>query len=196
MFGDYRGTKSFYREPLRKYFKNKKLSFSVNQNTTAETGKPTMRNDIPQEYFVDLNQADWYAYNENYGSSEEKFLVKYFHNNLEDLKEKFKDIYLLRNERFFKIFRFSDGKATEPDFVLYMSDKFSDKEIVYQLFIEPKGDHLLMQDEWKEQFLMEIETENIIELYQNQEYRLIGMPFYNKVNREGIFETKLNEIAE
>ncbi|MDC3299454.1 type III restriction endonuclease, partial [Flavobacteriaceae bacterium] len=196
MFGDYRGTKSFYREPLRKYFKNKKLSFSVNQNSTAETGKPTMRNDIPQEYFVDLNKADWYAYNENYGSSEEKFLVKYFHNNLENLKEKFKDIYLLRNERFFKLFRFSDGKATEPDFVLYMSDKFSDKEIVYQLFIEPKGDHLLMQDEWKEQFLMEIETENIIELYQNQEYRLIGMPFYNKVNREEIFETKLNEIAE
>ena len=38
-------------------------------------------------------------------------------------------------------------KATEPDFVLYMSDKFSDKEIVYQLFIEPKGDHLLIQDE-------------------------------------------------
>ena len=66
-FGDYRGTKSFYREPLRKYFKNKKLSFSVNTNTTAETGKPTMRNDIPQEYFVDLNKADWYAYNENYG---------------------------------------------------------------------------------------------------------------------------------
>ena len=196
MFGDYRGTKSFYREPLRKYFKNKKLSFSVNQNTTAETGKPTMRNDIPQEYFVDLNQADWYAYNENYGSSEEKFLVKYIQNNLENLREKFKDIYLLRNERFFKLFRFSDGKATEPDFVLFMCDKFSDKEIVYQLFIEPKGDHLLMQYEWKEQFLMEIETENIIELYQNQEYRLIGMPFYNKVNREDIFNQKLNSIVD
>ncbi|MEN8912938.1 MAG: DEAD/DEAH box helicase family protein [Polaribacter sp.] len=196
MFGDYRGTKTFYREPLRKYFKNKKLSFSVNQNSTAETGKPTMRNDISQEYFVDLNHADWYAYNENYGSSEEKFLVKYFHNNLENLRKKFKDIYLLRNERFFKLFRFSDGKATEPDFVLYMSDKFSDKEIVYQLFIEPKGDHLLMQDEWKEQFLMEIEIENIIELYQNQEYRLIGMPFYNKLNKEEKFETKLNQIAK
>ena len=196
MFGDYRGTKSFYREPIRKYFKNKKLSFSVNTNTTAETGKPTMRNDIDQKYFVDLNQADWYVYNENYGSSEEKFLVKYFHNNLDGLKEKFKDIYLLRNERFFKLFRFSDGKATEPDFVLFMNDKFSDKEVVYQLFIEPKGDHLLMQDEWKEQFLMEIETENVIELYQNQEYRLIGMPFYNKVHREDIFEEKLNTINE
>ena len=52
------------------------------------------------------------------------------------------------------------------------------------------------QDEWKEQFLMEIETENIIELYQNQEYRLIGMPFYNKANREAIFNQKLNSIVD
>lgn len=193
-FGDYRGTKSFYREPLRKYFKNKKLSFSVNTNTTAETGKPTMRNDIPQEYFVDLNKADWYAYNENYGTSEEKFLVKYFHDNIDNLKEKFKDIYLLRNERFFKLYRFSDAKATEPDFVLYMTDKNSDEEVVYQLFIEPKGNQLLYQDEWKEQFLQEIEKEAVIELYESQQYKLIGMPFYNKANREDIFIQKLNSL--
>ena len=193
-FGDFRGTKAFYREPLRKYFKDKKLSFSVNTNATAETGKPTMRNDIPQEYFVNLNNADWYVYNENYGSSEEKFLVKYFHNNIDELRDKFKDIYLLRNERFFKIYRFSDAKATEPDFVLYLTDKHSDNEVIYQLFIEPKGDHLLYNDEWKEQFLKEVETEAIVELYENQKYRLIGMPFYNKVNREDIFDRKLNEI--
>lgn len=195
-FGEYRGTKSFYREPLRKYFKDKKLSFSVNTNPTAETGKPTMRNDIPQEYFIDLNTADWYVYNENYGSSEEKFLVKYFHNNIDELREKFKDIYLLRNERFFKIYRFSDAKATEPDFVLYLTDKHSDEELIYQLFIEPKGDHLLYNDEWKEQFLQEIEKEAVIELYKNQQYKLIGMPFYNKQQREDIFERKLNEIKD
>ena len=195
-FGDYRGTKSFYREPLRKYFKDKKLSFSVNTNATAETGKPTMRNDIPQEYFVDLNNADWYVYNENYGSSEEKFLVKYFHNNIDELREKFKNIYLLRNERFFKIYRFSDAKATEPDFVLYLTDKHSDDEVIYQLFIEPKGDHLLYNDEWKEQFLKEIEKESVIELYENQQYRLIGMPFYNKQQREDIFNQKLNSIVD
>ncbi|MFL0063742.1 type III restriction endonuclease, partial [Tenacibaculum maritimum] len=193
-FGDYRGTKSFYREPIRKYFKDKKMNFSIAKGSDKETGKPTMRNDIDEKYFVDLDNADWYAYNENYGTSEEKFLVKYLCNNLDGLKEKFKDIYLLRNERFFKLFRFSDGKATEPDFVLFMNDKFSDKEVVYQLFIEPKGDHLLIHDELKEQFLMEIEKESVIELYQNQEYRLIGMPFYNKVNKEDEFETKLNTI--
>jgi type III restriction enzyme len=194
MFGDYRGTKSFYREPLRKYFRNKKLSFSLNTNSTAETGKPTMRNDIDPKYFVDLNKADWYAYNENYGSSEEKFLVKYFHDTIDELKEKFKNIYLLRNERFFKLYRFSDAKATEPDFVLFMTDKNSDEEIIYQLFIEPKGDHLLYNDEWKEQFLAEIEAEALIELYQNQQYKLIGMPFYNKENREKVFIDKLKEL--
>jgi len=195
-FGEFIGTKRFYREPIRKYFKNKKLSFSVNTSPTAETGKPTMRNNIDSKYFVDLNKSDWYVYNENYGSSEEKFLVKYFSDNIEGLKEKFKNIYLLRNERFFKLFRFSDGKATEPDFVLFMTDKNLDDEVVYQLFIEPKGGHLLYNDEWKEQFLNEIEKEALVDLYENQEFRLIGMPFYNKENREQIFEEKLLNIQK
>ena len=94
-FGDYRGTKSFNREPIRKYFKDKKLSFSINHNSGAEKGKPTMRNDINPDFYVDVNEADWYVYNENYGYSEEKFLVKYFHQKIDKLREKFKDIYIL-----------------------------------------------------------------------------------------------------
>lgn len=47
-----------YREPIRKYFKSKKLSFSVNKSPTFKTGKPTMRHDINQKYFVDLNKAE------------------------------------------------------------------------------------------------------------------------------------------
>jgi type III restriction enzyme len=193
-FGEYRGTKSFYREPIRKHFKNKKLSFTVNTSPTAETGKPTMRHDIDPKYYVDLVKSDWYAFNENYGSSEEKFLVKFFESQLEDLKQKYADIYLLRNERFFKIYRFSDGKATEPDFVLFMTEKKTGEEIIYQLFIEPKGNQLLYTDQWKEDFLMGIENDASIELYQNQSFRLIGMPFYNKDNREAVFEEKLKNI--
>ena len=193
-FGDYRGTKSFYREPIRKYFKDKKLSFSINDNT-AETGKPTMRNDIDPKYYVDLNDAEWYVYNENYGTSEEKFLVKYFEGQMDYLKERFSDIYLIRNERFFKIYRFSDGKATEPDFVLFMTDNNTDEEVIYQLFIEPKGDHLLMSDQWKEDFLQEIEEKAIIELYESRQYKLIGMPFYNKEHKEKTFDSAFkNEL--
>ena len=179
-FGDYRGTKNFEREPIRKYFRNKRLSFSVNLSPTAETGKPTMRPDIDPKYAINLLEKDWYAYSENYGSSEEKFLVKYFDNVIDDLRIRFKDIYLLRNERFFKLYRFSDAKATEPDFVLFMTEKEGDKEVIYQLFIEPKGEHLIYNDIWKEEFLAEIETEAKIELYQNQQFKLIGMPFYNE----------------
>ncbi len=195
-FGDYRGTKSFYRHPIKKYFRDKRLTFSSNKNQGGETGKPTMRYDIPEKFIVNLNNADWYVYNENYGSSEEKFLVRYINDSIDDLKENFKDIYLIRNERFFKLFRFSDGKATEPDFVMFMTDINSNKELIYQLFIEPKGDMLLLQDEWKEQFLLEIENESLIELYQNQEYRLIGMPFYNKSQREAIFSNKLSDLVK
>lgn len=195
-FGDYLGTEAFYREPIRKYFKDKKLSFSVNTNPTAETGKPTMRQDIDPKYFVDLTKTDWYVYNENYGSSEEKFLVKYFESQMEYLKDRYKNIYLLRNERFFKIYRFSDGKATEPDFVLFMTEKESDKEIIYQLFIEPKGEHLLMNDAWKGQFLSNIENKAKIEIYQSKKYRLIGMPLYNKEKTEIEFEHKLKSVRE
>ena len=102
----------------------------------------------------------------------------------------------MRNERFFKLYRFSDGKATEPDFVLFMNDKFSDKEIVYQLFIEPKGDQLLLTDQWKEDFLMDIEEKHTIELYQSQEYKLIGLPFYNKNQKEADFDKALMKLNE
>ena len=82
----------------------------------------------------------------------------------------------MRNERFFKLYRFSDAKATEPDFVLFMTAKDDNTKVVYQLFIEPKGEHLIYNDIWKEDFLLEIEDEAKIELYQNRQFRLVGMP--------------------
>ena len=54
--------------------------------------------------------------------------------------------------------------------------------------------HLLYNDKWKEQFLQEIENDAIIELYNGQQYKLIGMPFYNKGQREQKFTEKLNHI--
>jgi type III restriction enzyme len=76
-----------------------------------------------------------------------------------------------------------------------MTDKNSDEEVIYQLFIKPKGDHLLYNDEWKEQFLMEVEKEAVIELYESHQYELIGMPFYNKVNREDVFVDTLKKVG-
>jgi hypothetical protein len=34
----------------------------------------------------------------------------------------------------------------------------------------------------------------VIELYQNQSYKLIGMPFYNKEHRESVFKDSLSNL--
>lgn len=194
-FGDYKGTKAFKREPIHQVFRDKKMYFTINEGE-AETGKPTMRTDIPEKYFIDLNSKDWHVYKENYGSSEEKLLVKFLDSQIEELEKKFTDIYLIRNERFFKLFRFSDGKATEPDYVLFMKDKISGENILYQLFIEPKGSHLIPVDIWKEQFFADIETQAIVELIHDENVQIVGMPFYNKAEREIIFINKVVGILQ
>lgn len=136
------------------------------------------------ELRLDIKAQDWYMYDENYGTSEEKSFVQFIRYAMTDLKKKYKDVYLLRNEGL-KIFRFSDGKAFEPDFMLFLTEKKSKKPVSLQLFVEPKGDHLLQTDQWKEDFLKEIENQfEIIDLYESDKYKLIGLPFYNEGKKQ------------
>jgi type III restriction enzyme len=74
-----------------------------------------------------------------------------------------------------------------------MTEKESGENLVYQLFIEPKGTHLIPTDDWKEKFFADIEEEAI--LHENDKIRIIGMPFYNKTERETQFKEKLREIV-
>ena len=83
----------------------------------------------------------------------------------------------------------------EPDFVLFAVEKKTQKAIIYQLFIEPKGSHLLQTDKWKEDFLQKIEKEAKIQvLFQNKDFRLVGMPFYNETMMKTEFETQFNRV--
>ncbi|MDN5295426.1 MAG: type restriction enzyme [Methanosarcinales archaeon] len=58
----------------------------------------------------------------------------------------------------------------EPDFLLFLKKENSDEIEQYQLFIEPKGEHLIKTDQWKEDFLKEIEKKYQIKI----EPRLFG----------------------
>jgi len=63
-----------------------------------------------------------------------------------------------------------------PDFLLYLEDE----NCTYQVFLEPKGGHLQMQDQWKEDFITSLsEREDIEVLSENEEVRLIGIKFYS-----------------
>ena len=98
-----------------------------------------------------VSEPEWYVYNANYGTSEEKEFVKMFARRFEHLEKKYTNIYLIRNERELKIFD-KLGRAFEPDFILFCKQK-DGEELTYQVFIEPKGAHLVANDQMERRLL-------------------------------------------
>lgn len=184
------GTKEFIGKNVKILITDKTIE-TLKIESDKEYGK-AMSETMDEELNMNLNTKDWYIYNENYGTSEEKYLIKFIANAMDELKTRYKDVYLLRNENLFKIYRFSDARAIEPDFVLFLKDK--SKTLSYQLFIEPKGPHLVKTDQWKEEFLKDIEKEYKIEnLFDSDKFRLIGLPFYNNSDKKQEFEQKFKD---
>lgn len=186
---DYAGSKIFTASNISYVFKEKTLNYSLAESSDKETGiaqSETSNKDL----LIDLAKEDWYAFNENFGSSEEKYLVKFIKQAYQSLKNKYDDIYLLRNEKHFSLYNFADGRAFEPDFVLFMKEKDNHKPIIFQTFIEPKGGHLIENDKWKNEFLVQIaDNYKILEVYSNKEFRLLGLPLFNENLTKTEFET-------
>ena len=137
---EYKGTKKFTHYFLKdKIDKKKTLNFAETQSTDKESGK-SMLTQSETNLYLDLSQKDWFIYEDNFGTSEEKHFIHFVDKTYNKLKKKYDEIYLVRNERFFKLYNFEDGRAVEPDFVLYLVDHNPEILVYYQIFIEPKGD--------------------------------------------------------
>ena len=191
----FHGSKEFRRIKIKEVFGDKRLNY------TDPTGDgPGMPQSSPGMYQLDLSDKDWYVFNENYGTSEEKSFVKFFSNNYSRLKEKYDEIYLIRNERQLHIYSFEEGKRFEPDFLLFLKRKGKEKRFDrIQTFIEPKGDMLLDQDRWKEEFLLQIRQGWIgpdLTFLDESEFVVMGLPFYNEGNSREFakaFEELIND---
>jgi type III restriction enzyme len=170
----------YIKEYVHKVFKDKEIK--VYKDSERADG---------QEAFV-ANEP-WYVYNANYGTSEEKKFVELFQRRFEGLKEKFTNIYLIRNEREVKIID-KLGRAFEPDFVLFCKQK-KGKELTYQVFIEPKGAHLIANDKWKEEFLKQIREEEMTIKIDSDNYVITGVPFFNYSN-ENEFRRTLEDTLK
>ena len=142
-------------------------------------------------YANELVKKDWYVLNNFYGTSEEINLMKFLEDTIVNFKEKYDDVYLLRNEEVYKIYDFKQGRGFMPDFMLFL--KQNSNELYYQVFIEPKGSQFtdatggfaLGKEGWKEEFLKEISdkySQTPILKAENKEYRLVGLPLYNAAN--------------
>ena len=139
-------------------------------------------------------QNDWYVMDNFAGTSLEEELIQFISERLGDLKSKY-DVRLIRNEEVFKLNNFADGEGFMPDFILLLKDKQTSSSngvndfLHYQIFIEPKGEHLVENDLWKAAFLEAITAEygkDKILQKDTPHYRLIGLPFFtdNKKNRQ------------
>ena len=141
----------------------------------------------------ELVQKDWYVLDAFYGTSEEKSLISFLKDKMDNFKDQYEEVYLLRNEEVYKIYNFENGTGFMPDFLLFLKTK--DENLYYQVFIEPKGGHLLEKDKWKGDFLNEISekynTQTILK-EENKNYRLVGLPLYNKAS-ENVFKQSVIE---
>lgn len=194
----FRGTKEFKPSMFNKVFRDKiVLNVTVPSSGTQEFGE-SMKTPKNPLYALDLSNVKWYAYNDNYGTSEEKALVKYIEGKMDKFEEKYDEIYLVRNEKDLKIYDFAEGRCFEPDFVLFLRVRGSlDKYDNLQLFIEPKGDGLLKQDKWKNDFLKQIKSmADITYCTRTDDFHVWGIPFFNESTNVEFEAAMENEVLE
>lgn len=185
---DYEGTKHFHYQHIKSVFCSKPLRFSGDS--------PHVNTDSIQFEDIFVRKKDWYAFDGLYGTSEERGLLRFLDRWITDRRDDYEEIYLLRNERHFSIYNFFDGRTFQPDFVLFLQERNGDLK-TYQLFIEPKGKHLVKQDQWKENFLNEFRTLGDVQLLiENNEYRIFGVGRFYNIEWENEFRDKLNGIIE
>ncbi len=169
---EHKGTREFKPYMVKQTFTDKTLNIVNDGESDQEYGIAQSKT-TNQDLNMDLSSKDWFVFNENYGTSEEKHLVKYIDKIVDQLNKKYSEVYLLRNERHFKLFNFDDGRAFEPDFVLFLIGD-NKPSFHYQVFIEPKGSHLIKHDEWKHNFLLRLKDEHKIEqLWKDRNYIVI-----------------------
>lgn len=175
---------------LETEIKDKKVEFIW---TIEFKAKSICKYDFEKRIKVDLwenwfsKNEDWFVFENINWTSEEINFIDLFEVKMQELNKKYKDIYLFRNERTIAIYSFENWDRFEPDFLLFMKEKQSDKNITYQIFIEPKWNHLLETDKWKEDFLISIKDKTEILEIEFEKYKLFWLPFYNK-ERESEFE--------
>lgn len=188
----YEGTTEFKAHYLHEYIRDKSInvkpisgSIGVSQND-ASVG--TNR--------LDLSSEDWFVFNDNFGTSEEKAFVRYFKDYVDTLHSKYDKVYLLRNERQIHLYSFDGGERFEPDYILYLCKNRADSVEQLIVFVEPKGTHLIDSDKWKEDFLLELKEKAIptVTFVDDNKYKIWGFHFFNTECRSVEFAGDMNTL--
>lgn len=190
----YEGSKTFMAKYIREVFKDKRVNYT--NPTDGGLGVSQNDNTVPMAWKLDLSKEYWFVFEDNYGTSEEKAFIAYFKQYVDKLKAKYDKVYLIRNERQLAIYSFDGGERFEPDYLLFLhSPKVNGYEQL-QIFIEPKGTHLVKNDSWKEDFLLQLESNAIpiVKFADDNNYRIWGFHFFNRDLRRKEFDEDMNRL--
>ncbi len=185
----YEGTTEFKARPMSEFIRDKSVNY-----TPVAGGKGMSQNDASVgENRLDLSTEDWFAFNDNFGTSEEKAFVAYFKGYVDNLRTKYDKIYLVRNERQIHLYSFDGGERFEPDYILYLCKNHADSMEQLIVFVEPKGTHLLESDNWKEEFLLELKDKAVpvVTFVDDNDYKIWGFHFFNTEFRNAEFEADM-----
>ncbi|EKH7736442.1 DEAD/DEAH box helicase family protein [Staphylococcus pseudintermedius] len=195
----YEGTLEFEAVKIKDVFEKRiQRKYVIDSNSNKENG--ISQKDLTEtRIFEDIDKLDWYAYTDNFGTSEEKLVVRTIKQHMAELETKLTDIYLLRNEKAIRIYSFDKGTAFELDFVMFANDAETGN-ISWQFFIEPKGSQFLDsngqfdegKEGWKQVLLKQIKEKDAEGLLVDDDhYRIVGLPFYNHSHTKGEFIDEL-----
>jgi len=191
----FRGTKEFKPQYIKNVFREE---ITMNLQIKGEVGRGIAQSSLHSHphLFCDLAAQDWYAYNEDYGTDQEKYLVKFIESNVGALTSSTNEVFLVRNEGDFAIYSFESGERFEPDYILFIHDMNKKSTQIKQVFIEPKGEQIWDKDAWKNELLKNIESESTIQKrIDNYTYTLVGLPFYNKSKGQTEFVKQFNNLS-
>jgi len=191
----YEGTKEFMAKYVRDIFSDKTVNYTV----LHDGGIGISQNDVSvgTHNRIDLSREDWFVFSDNYGTSEEKAFVAYFKDFAETLKAKYSKVFLVRNERQFHLYSFAGGERFEPDYVLFLQKEKIDGYEQLQIFIEPKGGHLVDKDKWKEDFLLQMKDSAVpVKLFaDDNNYLIWGFHFFNTELRSAEFNADFLQLT-
>lgn len=181
-----RGTNKFIGYPIRDYvvdYRKRIPNYDTSNLFHSQSPQKVQRYIIEESHFV---------YDSAIVNLTEKQLIDKISERVNELKKEYNDVYLIRmdesmhresskNENL-KLHQFNSSnhelrlEGFQPDFILYLKNA----NYFMQVFIEPKGNHALEQDQWKENLLTYI-NENEAELAFEDEVagvKIKGLKFY------------------
>lgn len=134
-------------------------------------------NELSEKISRKLEKEDWFILNSFTGTSAQIAVIEFLIKDIPELKSVFEEVFVLKNEKFYFIFDFQQGRKFYPEFILFLKKN----DWYYQILINT-GENNNSNPDWKDKFLNEIsERYGFSKIFNDQgrKYRIFGLTFFN-----------------